>query len=128
MKTESKFLTMEVAGIQYRVSVSTRRMIGNLIATEIVECELEREPKNEHDANAIKVILKTKPYDGFHIGYVPRQIASVRAPVLDAGVHVIAAVLDEWDAEEGTGRLSVTLKTPEQAKSTPVKKKSPKKT
>ncbi len=41
---------------------------------------LEREPQNQFDSNAIKVVV-----DGKHIGYVPKYLAAKLAPRMDAG-------------------------------------------
>lgn len=41
---------------------------------------LEREPENEHDGYAIKVL-----HDGVHVGYVARNIAMWLAPKMDDG-------------------------------------------
>lgn len=48
---------------------------------------LLREPTNEYDSNAIKVIF-TDPDDptfSLHLGYVAREVAAWIAPELDAG-------------------------------------------
>lgn len=47
---------------------------------------LEREPTNEYDENAIRVLLSVRK--GAHLldlGYVPRQRAAEIAPLMDAG-------------------------------------------
>jgi hypothetical protein len=51
--------------------------------------KVEREPENEHDPNAIKVLIKAKgQLDGMHIGYLKREIAEVLAPRMDIGAIV----------------------------------------
>jgi hypothetical protein len=48
--------------------------------------KLEREPDNEHDPNAIKVLLPVrKGQHHLDIGYVPAKIAVDLAPRMDAG-------------------------------------------
>lgn len=48
--------------------------------------DLVREPDNPHDPNAIKVLLF---YDIF-LGYVPKHIADVLAPLMDEGRNFAA--------------------------------------
>ena len=59
---------------------------------------LEREPENEFDKNAIKVLVgKT------HLGYVPKKIARKMAKLLDANINYIADLSLE---EDYTGNLN----------------------
>lgn len=44
-----------------------------------------REPKNEADPNAIKVIAHIKGQRPFDIGYLKKEVAAELAPVIDAG-------------------------------------------
>jgi len=126
MKADTE-IDLAVVGIRHRVSISTRRMIGAFMENDFLECELEREPLNNHDENAIKVVISKKPYDGFHIGYIDRTIAATLAPLLDGEhVHVESVVITEWDTQEATATIHVSLKTPRQAKKKVIKKKSPK--
>lgn len=46
--------------------------------------DLLREPTNEHDANAIKVMWGQQ-----QLGWLPRGLAATIAPIMDAGVKVI---------------------------------------
>ena len=46
---------------------------------------LEREPYNEHDSNAIKVI---DPESEIFLGYVAKEVACELAPEMDAGMFV----------------------------------------
>ena len=59
---------------------------------------LEREPENEFDKNAIKVLVgKT------HLGYVPKKIARKMAKLLDTNINYIADLSLE---EDYTGNLN----------------------
>jgi hypothetical protein len=119
MKTTK--LEIPIAGMKYRVSISTRRMMVTHVEEETVECLLVRDPENTHDENAVKVVVENSPYSGFHIGFVPATVAKHLAPLLDdITTQVAACVITEMDAIEGTAMLFVTLKTPVKAK----KKKS----
>ena len=46
---------------------------------------LQREPDNEYDDNAIKVLLKTSNGGTLDIGYIPAKHAIDLAPAMDAG-------------------------------------------
>ena len=51
--------------------------------------DLEREPSNPHDSNAIQVKRA-----GHHLGYVPKEIARELAPRIDEGDCFICLLLD----------------------------------
>ena len=52
---------------------------------------LELEPENEHDSNAIKVIL-TKNGIKYHLGYVPRYYSSCLAELLEKNIEYSAMI------------------------------------
>lgn len=121
MKKSKTEFQIPVVGISYRLSVSSRRMLAAHVEEETVECILERDPENLHDKNAIKVVIINSPYERFHLGFVPREVARHLAPLLDdPSTELLAAVLLEMNAQEATAMLHVTLKTAIRAK----KKKS----
>jgi HIRAN domain len=66
--------------------------------------ELRRDPANEHDPNAIQVHA-----GGEQIGWVPREIAAVLAPQLDAGHPWSAVVLREQRASPRDPRTGATM-------------------
>jgi len=47
--------------------------------------DLKREPDNPHDPNAVLVT-----FGQFDLGYLPRPVAQVVAPLMDAGIDLIA--------------------------------------
>lgn len=47
--------------------------------------DLKREPDNPHDPNAVLVT-----FGPFDLGYLPRPVAQVVAPLMDAGIELIA--------------------------------------
>jgi len=56
---------------------------------------LMRQPTNKHNANAVAVIGQVRrplslDSDRVQLGYLPRQLAAEIAPVMDAGIKVIA--------------------------------------
>jgi len=67
----------EVAGIQHRISAARAFAKGRK-----QKLRFEREPRNHHDPNAIKVIGVYKGWfftHSVHIGYVPADIAKLIA-------------------------------------------------
>lgn len=61
---------------------------------ETMQAELVREPENQFDKNAIKIVIHLRSINRKTvIGYVPRGLASSLAPVLDAGVQAKAELL-----------------------------------
>lgn len=66
---------------------------------------LAREPSNEHDPNAIAVLLP----GGEQLGWVPRAVAAELAPRLDAGERWSAAILREQRASPRDPRSGLTM-------------------
>lgn len=106
-------LHIPVVGIQYRVTPSTRRMMKSHAPFKV---GLIREPDNNHDPNAVKVLIAEFfdiPYAGMHIGYVPRKVAGMIGPALDQGkMKIHEAWVSEWEAEDATAEMIVTLSAP----------------
>ena len=106
-------IDLSVVGIQHRVTMSTREMIAKRIDLHgPVEVELQREPDNEYDRNAIRVVIDAGPYKNLHIGYVPRLAAEILAPALDKGSAEFGmAILTSLDARDGDGEIRARIKT-----------------
>lgn len=65
---------------------------------------LVREPTNKHDKNAVMVVWGTR-----QLGWLPRQLASEIAPLIDSGVNVIvrkAPPLPRFGAYRGVLELA----------------------
>jgi hypothetical protein len=67
---------------------------------------LRREPDNPHDDAAIAV---HDADDGLQVGWVPREVAAVLAPDLDAGRAWSAVVLREQRASPRDARTGLTM-------------------
>ena len=67
---------------------------------------LEREPENEHDKNAIKVMV-----GNIHLGYVPKKLARKMAKLLDAGYNYISELelMDDANGNYDIGIVNVIL-------------------
>ncbi len=68
------------------------------------ELRLERDPTNEHDPNAVRVLVA-----GEQLGWVPRELAADLAPRLDAQEPWSALVLREQRASPRGPRTGVTM-------------------
>jgi hypothetical protein len=66
---------------------------------------LRRDPENEHDPNAIAVLLA----GGDQVGWVPREVAAELAPSLDGGRPWAAVVLREQRASPRDPRHGLTM-------------------
>ena len=51
---------------------------------------LEREADNTYDTNAVKVLVNVGDGDKYNMGYIPRDLAAILAPVLDKGIELMA--------------------------------------
>lgn len=60
-------------------------LIDKLTSRSGTPLELRREPNNPADVNAIAVY-----WGGYKLGWMPRGLAAETAPIMDAGVKIIA--------------------------------------
>jgi len=77
---------------------------------------VEREPGNEHDANAIKVLVAGRDQPPVHIGYIPRELAAELAPQMDAGAPVEITrirITRDWSRGYPVNEVKLTLAAPE---------------
>ena len=58
---------------------------------ETIVVTLTREADNENDANAIKVLVNIENRDKYHLGYLPKKMASLLAPLIDKGFEPVAS-------------------------------------
>ena len=67
-------MNTKIAGSSFRQDVIKTLTVGDQLV-------IEREPSNEHDANAVKIMT----VDGLQVGYLNKDLAAHIAPALDAG-------------------------------------------
>jgi hypothetical protein len=91
-----KLLEPAVAGVMH---YSNRARLMKIVEDD--DLELEREPNNEYDKNAIRVA-----HGGAKLGYVPRELAQILAPLMDAGLPV-RAVVGDVIAQKGTVTMNL---------------------
>jgi hypothetical protein len=75
------FISTKIVGLTFNKDYPSNVFaLSARVATGRVPIDLIREKDNQYDANAIAVVV-----DGKTIGHVPRLIAAVLAPDMDAG-------------------------------------------
>jgi hypothetical protein len=105
-----KKVEVTVVGLGHRVTKPTLRKLAMETPFRI---ELEREPQNLHDENAIAVSVgeRTVEFQG-QVGYLRRQVAAEYAPAMDEG---LLEIVDGWimdiDPEAGTADAKITVRT-----------------
>ncbi len=75
------------------------------------ELTLVREPDNKYDKNAIMVFAPATgdQEEGKWMGYLPREVAHILAPINDAGLLAMTAKLDELAERTDYCRVKITL-------------------
>lgn len=53
-----------------------------------IKVMLKREPRNRHDSNAIAVYAVLSNHRVFFVGYLPRALACITAPLFDKGCEI----------------------------------------
>jgi hypothetical protein len=79
-----------IAGVTYGNRQTALERL-NKYDTQLISVNLTREAANEHDSNAIAVIVTVQGKGSYTVGYLPRRLAATIAPLLDAGKAVKAA-------------------------------------
>lgn len=109
-------LRVTVRGMNYRLSPEELSQFEDIIEEEeYIACMLEREPRNEVDPLAIKVICldpEEKRFTGRHIGYVGRPTNEALTKLLKKGARVTACLLDYISVEDGEGELALEITRP----------------
>lgn len=106
----TKSMELTCVGLRHRVTPSTLREMASLCPLKI---QLQREPENIHDKNAIAVICNEKPWKGMQVGYVPKQTAAELATRIDRGkITLTGGYLNGIDDVSGIGEMVVTFEKP----------------
>lgn len=77
---KAKALRTKVKGTSRRQSALEK--LSNVNPADI-SVKLKREPRNAHDSNAVAVYAALKDNRAYFIGYLPKAVASVLAPLMD---------------------------------------------
>lgn len=98
-----KRLVVSVVGMHYRLTPSTLKLLSRDLP---LLCELQREPDNPHDSNAVKIVVIEGKKQGMHLGYIARATATVVAEAMDDDDWPYTeAWLTSVDIPEGSGEL-----------------------
>jgi len=98
----------DVVGIEFRVTTPTLKQMEKALP---LHAKIEREAKNPNDPNALKVVLKDKPWENFHIGYLRRQVAEQFAPLVDEGqLRLADGVIRFLDADHSLAVVTLSLR------------------
>jgi HIRAN domain len=109
-KKKSNAFELTVVGMIHHTTKSTRIILRDKLP---VECELEREPNNKYDQNAIKVnVTEIGAFYNLHLGYIRRQVAVDLAHYLGSGATLSSCVLSDIDIDKGEGTLEIRLGKP----------------
>lgn len=111
MKTKTAgLITCNVAGVTFegrqKILRKLARPEGGIVRNffDHADAKLRRDPGNEHDPNAIKVLVKGK-----HVGYVPKSVAETLGPKMDNGKRAKVVRLD-IDVYDGTWHGKLVIK------------------
>jgi hypothetical protein len=108
-KKKSVPFELTVVGMTHHTTKSTRIILRDKLP---MDCELEREPTNNYDTNAVKVNIKeVGAFYGLHLGYIRRHVAVDLARALDAeAITLKTCRLSAIDIDKGEGTLEIRLR------------------
>ena len=103
---------LTVVGLQFRWKKDGRETLARAVPFKV---ELEREPDNKYDENAVKVNIvsdfKLTKLRGKQLGYLRANIAALLADKLDKGtVEPVKLWVTEIDVLDGTAQLSARFR------------------
>lgn len=96
----------DILALESTVAGTSHLSLGEIekkLEVDVSELKLEREPKNEYDGFAVKIL-----FEGQKIGYIPRSKNQTIARLMDAGKQFYAkAIKKSW---EGTWlKIDITV-------------------
>ena len=86
---KGKLLVSKIAGVTFNNRQAALRKLNQYDASA-VNVALEREAGNAYDPNAVKVNVSVGSGAAYHLGYIPKDLAAVLAPLLDKGIGLVA--------------------------------------
>lgn len=82
-------LIARISGVTYGTRQKALRKLEKYDAGAI-GVTLERESNNAYDCNAIKVLVHVGAGAQYHLGFIPKDLAVLLAPLLDKGIELTA--------------------------------------
>ena len=85
--TRQEKLRTNVSGVTFE---NRQQALGRLerYEPENINVTLERDKWNGHDTNAIKVNVSVNGGREYHLGYIPRKLATLAAALMDKGAEL----------------------------------------
>ena len=85
--TVKAWIIVKANALRTKVKGTSRRQNALEKLAEVnpadISIKLKREPRNAHDSNAVAVYAALRDNRVFFIGYLPKAVASVLAPLMD---------------------------------------------
>ena len=100
-------LISKVSGVTFGTRQRALRKLEKYSA-DMINVTLEREANNAYDVNAIKVLVHVGSGDKYHLGFLPKDLAALLAPILDKGIELVTrfkAVTGGFESRENYGAL-----------------------
>lgn len=82
---KTRTLLTKVVGVTQGISQKALHKLATCYNSEDIIVSLQREPLNLYDSNAIEVLAGVKNKGIVKIGYLPRPLANLLAPILGYG-------------------------------------------
>jgi len=101
-------LTTKIAGVTYGSRQKALTRLAKYEPTEI-KIDLERDAGNEYDTKAIKIQVSVNGSDKYHLGYLPKLLAGMLAPLLDKGFDLSASLKGITGGTEGRETLGALI-------------------
>jgi len=86
---KGRILVSKIAGVTFGNRQAALKKLEQY-NTGMINVSLQREAGNTYDANAIKVNVTVGTGSQYQLGYVPKDLAAVLAPLMDKGIELIA--------------------------------------
>jgi len=104
---KGRLLISRVNGVTYGTRQRALRKLEKYSAN-MINVTLEREAGNTYDANAIRVLVNVKNGEKYHLGFIPKDLADLLAPIMDKGIQLAArfkGVTGGYEGRENRGAL-----------------------
>jgi len=104
---KGRVLISKVSGVTYG---SRQKALGRLekYGAGVINVSLERDGNNTYDANAIRVMVNVGNGAQYQLGFIPKDLAALLAPLLDKGIQLAArfkSVTGGYEGRETRGAL-----------------------
>ena len=81
-------LISRISGVTYGTRQRALRKLEKYNAG-MINVTLQHEADNAYDVNAIRVLVNVGSGAQYHLGFLPKDLASLLAPILDKGIELV---------------------------------------